>query len=358
MWDERRTLVVDAFTRKVETQVAGRAAELLRRVETDTGDIYPLASSRSEALKRASEMFAAEGDLDQAARARIEWLVFAFRETEAFGSGNYFGPRYTRSDGNPFPDFYALPPNTHQYLKARIAATNNPLHKARYADFLWDKFRDLEAGVQSVPAYIDCAKAQASRGDGNAAFRSIRRACHLARQFKSPELQVVARDAAVGLIELMAKSTTATYIPRVAEALMGLAEILSPDQRLRLSETLEQVRASFVKSCDYHLERGILKSLRQLYKLGGDEESERKAWLAEGESYEAEGDYKSRLDGSGGGPEVAAHLYRLALTHFLNMGETGKLDALKKKMDSAYKRGPVNFAAFVETLRRSFSRGG
>lgn len=338
--------------------MASRGAELLRRIEADAGVIYPLASSRSEALKRASEMFAAEGDLDQAARARVEWLVFAFRETEAFGSGSYFGPRYTKSDGSPFPDFYALPPNTHQYLKARVAATANPLHRARYTDFLWDKFRDLEAGTQAVPAYIDCAKAQAARGDGNAAFRSIRRACHLTKQFKNPELQILARDAAAGIIEVMSTSSTAMYIPRVAEALMGLAEILNPDQRRRLSETLEQVRALFVKSRDYHLERGILKSLRQLYKLGGDEEGERKAWLAEGESYEAEGDYKLHLDSSGGGPEVAAHLYQLALTHFLNMGETGKLDALKKKMDSAYKRGPINFAAFVETLRRSFTGGG
>ncbi len=334
-----------------------RAVELLRKVEADPGVAYPLASARSEALKKVSEFFAAEGDHDQAARAKVEWLVFAFRETEAFGSGSYFGPRYTKSDGSPFPDFYSLPPNTHQYLKARVAATQNPVHRARYADFLWDKFRDQEAGLQSVPAYVQCAQAQVSRGDGNSAFRSIRRACHLAKQFRVPDLQVLARDACVALIETMARGSTAMYIPRVAEAVMALAEILTPDQRRRLTSTLEQTRATYVKNHDFHLERGLLKSLRQLYKLSGDEEGERKAWLAEGESYEAEGDYKSHLDSSGGGPEVAAHLYQMALTHFLNMGESGKLEALKRKMDSAYRRGPTNFAAFVETLRRSFTGG-
>lgn len=342
----------------MEDKLPSRALELLGKIEDDTGAVYPLASSRSEALKRASEMFTAEGDRARAAQTRVEWLIFAFRETEAFGSQNYFGPRYTKSDGTPFPDFNSLPPNTHQYLKARLAATGNPLHRARYADFLWDKFRDQEAGVLAVPAYIDCARVQAFRGDGNAAFRSIRRGCHLSKQFRSPELQASARDAAVDLIAVMANSSMTTYIPKVAEALMGLAEILSPNQRRNLSQMLDQARASYVASREHHLERGVLKSLRQLYKASGDEEAERKAWLAEGESYEAEGDYKLRLDGAGGGPEVAAHLYQLALTHFLNMGETGRLPALKQKMDSAHKRGPVNFAAFVESLRRSFSGGG
>jgi len=338
--------------------VPSRGLELLRQIEADNGVLYPLTSVRSEAFKKAAELFAAEGDPDQAARARIEWLVFAFRETEAFGSGNYFGPRYTKSDGSPFPDFYSLPPNTQQYLKARVAATNNPIHRARYADFLWDKFRDAEAGAQAVPAYIECARLQAARGDGNAAFRSIRRACHLARQLRNGELQAMARDTALSLIESMAGSSTAMYIPRVAESLMTLSDTLGPEQRARLAELLEKARASYVANREFHLERGVLKSLRQLYKLSGDEEAERKAWLAEGESYEAEGDYKLRLDGLGGGPEVAAHLYQLALTHFLNMGETGKLEAVKKKMDAAHKRGPVNFAAFIETLRRSFTGGG
>ena len=338
--------------------MSSRAAELLKKLESDTGTVFPLASGRSDAFKKASEMLASESQVDLAAMARVESLVFAFRETEAFGSGGYFGPRYTKSDGTPYPDFYTMPPNTYQFLKSRAATTANALHRARYHDFIWDKFRDAESGQAAIPAYTEIAMLQAGRGDGNAAFRSIRRACHLARHFRLPQLQYTARDAAVALVERMTTSSTAMYIPRVAEALMGLAATLTPEQHRRLIVVLEQVRASFAKTREYHLERGILKSLRQLHKLGGDEEGERQAWLAEGVSFENEGDYKRRLDGSGGGPEVAAHIYQLALNHFMNMGEAGKLNDLKKKLQEAHSKGPVNFQSFVETLRRSFGSGG
>ncbi len=300
-------------------------------------------------------MFLSSGDHEQAAQARIEWLVFAFRETETFGSGGYFGPRYSRSDGTPFPDFYSLPPNTREYLQSRLASTPNPIHRARYGDFLWDKFRDAEAGAAALPAYIECARLFTSRGDGNAAFRAVRRACHLARQLGQPELRDKAKDAAMEIVASMSSASTIPYVPRVAEALMGLAEHLSPEQRRKLSELLEQARAAFAKSHEHHLERGALKVLRQLYRLMGDEEAARKAWFEEGESYETEGDYKFRLDGSGGGPEVAAHLYQLALTHFLDMGDPAKVEAIKKKMNEAHRRGPVNFQAFIEALRRGFT---
>lgn len=341
----------------MESNVAPRAAELLKAIEADTGSVYPLSSNRSEAFKKASDMFAAEGDPDQAARARIEWLVFAFRETESFGTGTYFGPRYTKSDGTPFPDFYSLPPNTRDYLKSRIASSANPLHRARYADFLWDKFSDAEAGAVAVTAYIECARLFASRSDGNATFRAIRRACHLAKQFKNRDLQVAAKDAAAELIGRMAKSSEVNYVPRVAEALMGVGEFLTPEERSRLIAELEEVRASFVAAKEFHLERGTLKALRQLFKLNGDEQGERKARLAEGESYEAEGDFKSREESSGGGPVVASHLYQLALAHFLDMGETSKLETLKKKIDDAHAETPTNFQQFVETLRSDHNRG-
>jgi hypothetical protein len=338
-------------TRKVERGMPSRAAELVSKIEADLGDEYALASARSEAFKKAADLFAADGDPDQAARCRIEWLVFAFRETEAFGSSSYFGPRYTKADGTAFPDFYALPPNTQQYLKARMATTTNAIHRARYADFLWDKFRDADAGAAAVPAYIDSSLVLLGRADGNNAFRAIRRACHLAKHFRKSELLNQARDASVAMIERMAESPMALYIPRVSEALMGLAEALSPDQRRRVADSLERARQGFVQAHDYHIERATLKSLRQLYKLVGDEEGERKAWLGEGESYEAEGDYKLQLTGSGSGPEVASHLYQLALSHFVSMGEQTKIDALAAKLKSAHKRGPANFAAFVENLR-------
>ncbi|RJQ11605.1 MAG: hypothetical protein C4551_01005 [Bacillota bacterium] len=335
-----------------------RATELLERIESDTGATYALASARSEAFMRAADMLASSGELDEAAHARLQGLVFAFRETESFDTGGYFGPRYSRSDGSPYPDFYSLPPHTQQYLKARAAETTNPLHKARYSDFLWDKFRDREAGQAAVKAYVDCARLAAGRGDGNSAFRAMRRACVLARQFRVPELLFPTRDAALALIDRMCNSSTTMYVPRVAEALMGLAETLTPEQRGKLVKDLEKAMMTFVKAREYHLVRWLLKSLRQLYKLSGDEEAERRALLAEGESYETEGDYKARLDGAGGGPEVAGNLYHLALTHFLNMGETARAESVRRKMNEAHKKGPANFQAFIETLRRSFSSGG
>jgi len=338
--------------------VPGRAEELYAKIEADTGTVYPLSSDRSEALKKVSDLFAAEGDHGRAAEARLESLVFAFRETETFGSGGYFGPRYTKADGKPYPDFYSLPPNTQDHLRQRVRTTNNPLHRARYADFLWDKFRDAECAAVAVGAYVQCAEIFVGRGDGNGAARAMRRACHLARQLRSHELQNLAKDAAVRVIERMLTASTTHYVPKVAEAVMGLAETLSPEQRVRLVEALERARSIFAKEKEFHLERGTLRTLRQLHKLTGDEEGERRACCAEGESYEAEGDYKLRLSGPGGGPEVAAHLYELAATHFVNMGETTRAEAAHKKMVQAHAKGPVNFQAFVEGLRRPFTNTG
>jgi len=108
---------------------------------------------------------------------------------------------------------------------------------------------------------------------------------------------------------------------------------------------------------DYYLERATLKALRQLYAVSGQAEAERRVWRAEGESFEAEGDYKARLDGAGGGPVVAAQLYQLALNHFLNMGETERIENLKQKIEAAHRMGPTNFQEFVQLLRPSSTQG-
>lgn len=337
--------------------MAGRAAELMRKVEDDLGNGYELYSERGEAYKKAAEMLAAEGDHEQANVAKIEWLVFAFRETEALGTGGYFGPRYTRPDGVPFPDFYALPPHTRDYLKARAQATTNPLHKARYADFLWDKFRDTEVGPLAVRAYIDCLPLHLKRGDTTNAFRAARRACHLAVQFRNRELQMLAKDAAVRLIQHLVTVGELGFVPRVGEAFLGVAELLTPEEAKRIVERLEQVRASFVSVRDYHQERGTLKVLRELYRLAGDPDASRRAGRLEGESYEAEGDYKLKLDGSGGGPVVAAHFYQLALTHFLELKEADKVTAVQEKLSRAHAQAPTNYQQFVEGLRGNVPGG-
>jgi tetratricopeptide (TPR) repeat protein len=331
--------------------MSARAQELVRKIEADNGAAYPLYSDRSEGYKKAMEMFAAAGDLERATQARIEWLLFAFRETETFGTGGYFGPRFTKPDGTPFPDFYSMPPNTRDYLKQRALATTNPLHRSRYADFVWDKFRDAETGPTAVTAYIDCAKLYLDRGESALALRAIRRACHLAGQFKQRDLQTAAKDAGLAVIGRLMTSAEISQVPRAADAVLGLGDVLSETERSGLCEQLEQVRASFVSVRDYHLERATLKALRQLYAAGGQTEAERRAWLAEGESYEAEGDYKFRIEGAGGGPIVASQLYQMALKHFQNMAETSRLETLKQKIKEANKYGPTNFQEFVEQLR-------
>lgn len=337
--------------------MAGRAAELMRKVEDDLGGSYALYSERGDAYKKAAEMLAGEGDHEQANVAKIEWLVFAFRETESLGTGSYFGPRYTRPDGVPFPDFYALPPHTRDYLKARAQATTNPLHKARYADFLWDKFRDNEVGPLAVRAYTDCVALHLKRGDTTSAFRSVRRACHLAAQFRNREFQALAKDVAVKLIQHLAGTGELSLVPRVGEALLGVAELLTPDEAKRIIERLEQVRASFVSVRDYHQERGTLKVLRELYRRVGDSDASHRAWRLEGESYESEGDHKLKLDGSGGGPVVAAHFFQLALTHFMEMKETEKVAVVQEKLNKAHAQAPTNYQQFVEGLRGNVPGG-
>jgi len=337
--------------------VSDRAAELMRKVEDDLGSRYPLHSDRSEAYKKASEMFLSGNNHEQANMAKIEWLVFAFRETEKLGSGEYFGPRFTQADGVPFPDFYALPPNTRDYLKARATATHNPIHKARYADFLWDKFGDVEVLQQAVKGYVESMSIHAGRKDSNLAFKAARRACHLARQVTNDNLKVSAKTATVNLILQLVATAELDFVPKVGEALMPLAELLTPEERTKLIERLEQVRASFVSVRAYHLERGTLKVLRRLYELEGNDLAARRAWLSEGESYEAEGDHKLRLDGAGGGPVVAAHYYQLALDHFMEMAEAARIDAVKGKLEYAHSQGPANFEQFVAGLKEGLPRG-
>jgi len=338
--------------------VSDRAAELMRKVEDDLGSRYPLHSDRSEAYKKASDLFLAGGNHEQANLAKIEWLVFAFRETEKLENGEYFGPRFTQAGGVPFPDFYSLPPNTRDYLKARAKATQNPIHKARYADFLWDKFNDAEAVLLAVKGYVETIGLHTTRKDPNQAFKAARRACYLARQLDNDSLRMSAKTATVNLILQLVASAELELVPKVGEALLPLGELLTSEERSKLIERLEQVRASFISVRDYHLERGTLKALRRLYELEGDEQAARRTWLAEGQSYEAEGDYKFRLDGSGGGPVVAAHYYQLAFDHFMEMSEASRVEAVKEKLREAHAQGPTNFQQFVAGLKGNIPGGG
>lgn len=77
------------------------------------------------------------GENEQARKAQHELLAFAFNLSDA-GAGPRFSGKTPDGDDYCWPDLESLDEEAIDYYKARVAETNNPQIRARYAQILWE----------------------------------------------------------------------------------------------------------------------------------------------------------------------------------------------------------------------------
>jgi hypothetical protein len=304
--------------------------KLLEKIEGDINDSYNEESSRANAFKEAAEIFREEGDIEKSVEAEIQYLIFSFSVTE--NAKERFKPMIIYQEGSSFPDEAALPKDVKQCLQRLVSQSKNPIHIARYGDFLWDKYKDYKSGLKALTAYIDYFSINVERKDFVRILDSLRRAIQLGIVFKKNEELTIIKTKALQALKTMLQSNDITYVGRLISELLRINSMIEKEEYDLMIDTLAICRVEFQKVNDFYMERKALNTLYEIYQILGDNTKSREITEEIGLSFDKEGDFKLGLEGSTGGPIAASHFYQKALAHFIQMGFPDKIDSLKIKI--------------------------
>jgi hypothetical protein len=135
------------------------ADDLLKRLEEETSP----ALDRGAEFARARDLYASQGVDDKAGEAALNAALFQSVEVHAV----VMSPPPTSRDAHSAPaERYRAPDECRTadalaYYARRLTSTQNPILKARYADFLWQQVPSsrerAKYGRSAVEAYIACA---------------------------------------------------------------------------------------------------------------------------------------------------------------------------------------------------------
>jgi hypothetical protein len=130
---------------------------LLAALEADTQSIE--AHRRGRVFKRAAELFRAEGKDEAAPRCEVQASVFDFDvmdlKQRAEGHGR-FEPMFEIGGGG-YPHVDAFDEAAVAVIAEALESTANPIHRAQFGDFLWEKRLDDLAARAAVQAYRKAA---------------------------------------------------------------------------------------------------------------------------------------------------------------------------------------------------------
>ncbi len=308
--------------------MAPTGSELFAGVEIDTTE-YKYAFSRARVFREAGEAFSAEGNAERARECDFEDLVFRAHATDAAPPGERFGPEYIAADGTTYPDLNNLPDGLQAYVASRAQTTTNPIHRARYCDFLWDKFKDFRQGRAAVDAYLACVPHYRAQHWDLEQYDAFRRTAQLIRLLNVKAMVPAVEAEIMNSLLRFEADERLPLVSRIAEVLLELPGG-NTNLRQQAADLVRRTADSFRTQGNFNAHRFTLKGLMAFHKALGDQESARKANIEIGESFELEGD--SRLPGSN---FAAGHFYALALQHYSNIGHPEPLDRLKVKAQEA-----------------------
>lgn len=303
------------------------------------------ASARGEQLRILWSRIADAGLSDEAAMrpAYFELLAWHFRPAKP-EFGRQTPPRWTPAfelaDGMKFPNLDGLQDRDQffAYLAERAVSSPSPVHRARYADLLWEFHRDHTKAREAADAYLAEAVVlqdpQFRRRRQDALLRTLDVAARIgdstrvanAKAAMASELQQcrveqfppLALDLLEWPIRLRRRYITATDI--------SLAQAYARDASLVYRTATNADRLSIA--------RRSLDLLSKLARRAGDATESQCALVEIGEVMEQQAALRS-----GESRLAEAGFLEDALRHYISVGAQDRLDDLKKRIRDANEAG-------------------
>lgn len=329
--------------------------QYIQEIETDT--IIPL-HSRSEPFKKAFDIYDKQGNIKK--REEMRWNIWLFDmghlyrgEIEKGFPSKRFGSLFSKVNkegkGYFYPDISQFPDEAFKYFDKKIRGINNPIHKAQYADILWDQKNDYKAALIAIDSYISCAeiywgilnKDKKRYDDPNYIcyaldmVDALTRAINISSSISRPELleKVYLKD--LDILENLYSINLPRWYIEIIESILDVRDIEKKVDLSKLEKYLKHGREEYFRLNDFHIMRSFIElSIAYFKKIKKDETEVKKLQIDICESFVKEAEL--RLKGNNVSYLVSAMFYQNALECFREIGETARLDELKLKIKNCY----------------------
>lgn len=295
---------------------------------------------------------------DQEQQLKWEFLLFRLMTKNHFASDGLkterFVPMATFNDGSIFPDPNSFLEPALLYFEKRAKDSTNPILKARYLDFLWEKSKDKKKhlfAIEAINQYLltvdsyHVEDAIIERLDG------LQRATELALIFEAKKTDKPLCNKVVAklneLIETTAKDKKYRWLIEMFELVLALPSFYSEKQIQEFVALCEAAAKSYHADQNFHLQRHFLQLKADLMKLINTatdpqkvvDEEIGKAWIDEAEA----------KSGSG---LVKVHFLQQAIDHYSKLGNMKKVEELVTEVKAATKQAIDNkeFKEFSSTV--------
>lgn len=311
------------------------AAELHATLEADTSTIET-SYERANALRRIAELYRVEGDEEAARIVGTQAALFDFmalpRGERRNGTDARFFPKIEYTDGSASPTMAAFGDAAVAAIEAWLASTTNPIHRARCADFLWEKRRDYRTAQVAVDAYLEAADLYLANRWYPELADAIDRASELALKLKDRARRDRAKAAGFRIADELVhnkRHDVLVYTRDILGTLQGFGRWLTDEEWARIVALVEECIAIF--DHDGTGKRGFLELLwsPEARRRQPDQVAAAKRRFAE--SLEAE----AREAMTTKGALVGLVTYRRALDAYIEVGDTTKIDELKRLVGEA-----------------------
>jgi len=295
----------------------------LEKIEKDVS-LLRWPHQRAQEFSKAQEIYNKRGECDKA--EQTQWEINLFYQILPFKlRREKVGSRF-----NPWSEKLVIPDRGLDYFEKRVTETSNPIHRATYSDFLWEKGRSYKYAEIAIDSYLECADIYLRNDWHTEMADAMDRAIELSLKLNNPEKMKNARQRALQLLEILQKDQKFRYCLELSESLLEMKNKIHKDNYLKAMPILESAKSYYRNSNNFHLARSFLEVLVKYAMFLERTELADKYRRQIADLFETEGD--QRIEESG---LVAAHFYEKAVEAFRSLGEKEKEEELLVKLKTA-----------------------
>lgn len=284
-----------------ETIAQGDPAVVLQQLESDLSTSR-CSTERARVFKRAAELLRAQGRDAEGQRAEWQSGLFDFmlvpRGERRSGGYGRFAPMIEMA-GRAYPHVAVFPSESLLAFEEELNRSSNPIHRARYADFIWDqrakypgpKRQPFEAAKVAIDAYLEAARQYRDNEWDDQLADALDRAAELALSIRDADRIGHCKEACFELGEELIRAQQCLPVRwaiDVLETLQRFERQLSPRDHERIVSLAEAGAAFYVTGSNYHIRRSFLTLVSESHRALGHVDEARDAVTRRAEAFVAE----------------------------------------------------------------------
>lgn len=324
------------------------AEDLIKTVELDT-EKYRFEGERAEVFSKAMQIMRQAGEEKRVQEIAWDFVFFRLRYLQELDvrkkSGLRFAPMIEYTNGSIFPDIKTFTDPQIEYYKKRASETKNPIHKARYNDFIWEVSHDYVYARSAIKAYLDCVGIFYKNKWEIELVDALQRATELALTLNDRENIEASRLALIQSIKTLADAKNFRWSLELIDSMIEIKRYLKEGD-IEVAVKVAESGVEFYKNVPdgFHLQRSFIEKLISLMNALRKPEKASEYAHQIADSLEKEGDWK--LTHYPSGDLVAAFIYQQAAASYRELGQKEKTNELLKKVKEHTEKAEAGFKEF------------